>query len=68
MSIDQLLSEKREMEDLIKNIERRKDMLYQENQRLKHNSQNRSSIEGRLSAGSGGNSFGLRSSGLGYGS
>jgi hypothetical protein len=49
MENDNILSQKRELEDIISNLERRKDLLFKENERLKQElkgdsrSQNRSS-------------------------
>ena len=36
MEFDGVFSQKRELEDIIANLERRKDLLFKENERLKH--------------------------------
>ena len=63
MEFDGVCSQKRELEDIIANLERRKDLLFKENERLKHEwkgagsqkkrNQSRSSVEGRNSIGGG---------------
>jgi len=63
MEFDGVCSQKRELEDVIANLERRKDLLFKENERLKHEwkgagsqkkrNQSRGSVEGRNSIGSG---------------
>ena len=53
MEYDNILNQKRELEDVVANLERRKDLLFKENERLKAEfKHNRSSIDGRSSKGS----------------
>jgi hypothetical protein len=53
MEYDSLLSYKRDQDDIIQNLERRKDMIFKENERLKNEwKNNRNSVE-RSSIGSG---------------
>lgn len=62
MEYDTLVSQKRELEDLVSNLERRSNMLSKDNERLKAN---RSSIDGRASLNSGNNGMPKLSLGLG---
>mmetsp|Transcript_40842 Transcript_40842/g.62271 ORF Transcript_40842/g.62271 Transcript_40842/m.62271 type:complete len:208 (+) Transcript_40842:319-942(+) len=58
MENDTLINQKRELDQIIANLERRKDILFKENERLKSGwkqSYNRSSVERRSSIGSGHN-------------
>jgi len=62
MEYDNIVTQKRELEDIIANLERRKDLLFKENERLKaewkpgsQSKANRSSVERRRSTGSGSN-------------
>ena len=62
MEYDNILTQKRELEDIIANLERRKDLLFKENERLKaewkngsQSKANRSSVERRASLNSGSN-------------
>lgn len=53
MEYDNVLNQKRELEDVVTNLERRKDLLFKENERLKAEQRaNRSSVDGRSSRGS----------------
>lgn len=59
MEYDNIVTQKRELEDIIANLERRKDLLFKENERLKAewkqsslSMANRSSTEGQGSVGS----------------
>ena len=74
MEYDNIVTQKRELEDIIANLERRKDLLFKENERLKaewksgsQSKANRSSVERRRSTGSGSNIAGPKL-GLGLGS
>lgn len=65
MEHDNILAQKRELEDVVVNLERRKDLLFKENERLKAEwKANRSSVDGRSQRGGEGPrlGFGLSSS------
>jgi len=65
MEYDNVLNQKRELEDVVANLDRRKDLLFKENERLKAEwKANRSSVDGRSSRGS----EGIPRLGLGLGS
>ena len=66
MEYDNIQNQKRELEDIISNLERRKDLLFKENERLKAEfKHNRSSIDGRSSKK--GSDVGVPKLGLGLG-
>lgn len=66
MEYDNVLSQKRELEDVVVNLERRKDLLFKENERLKAEwKANRSSVDGRSQRGGEGPRLGLPLSSLG---
>jgi len=52
MEYDNVVSQKRELEDIVSNLERRREMLSKDNERLKAN---RSSVDGRTSYNSSNN-------------
>ena len=48
MEFDNLLNQKRELEDVVSNLERRKELLFKENERIKAEYKaNRNSVDGR---------------------
>jgi hypothetical protein len=48
MEFDNLMNQKRELEDVVSNLERRKELLFKENERIKAEYKaNRSSVDGR---------------------
>jgi FtsZ-binding cell division protein ZapB len=51
MEYDNIVNQKRELEDVITNLERKKDILFKENERLKAESKSfrRDSVDGRMS-------------------
>lgn len=53
MEYDNILNQKRELEDVVVNLERRKDLLFKENERLKAEwkANRRESVDGRSSRG-----------------
>ena len=74
MEYDNIVTQKRELEDIIANLERRKDLLFKENERLKvewksgsQSKPNRSSVERRISTSAVSNVAGPKL-GLGLGS
>ena len=73
MEYDNIVTQKRELEDIIGNLERRKELLFKENDRLKSEARggaqskgNRSSVDARGPAGPGSNAAGPKL-GLGLG-
>lgn len=72
MEFDNVVAQKRELEDIITNLERRKDLLFKENERLKaewkagsgqQTNGNRSSLDARLNSA---NPSAIKLGGLGF--